>query len=324
MTLTRKPEEIAQLIGEAKTIALCSHVNPDGDTVGSVLALKLGLEALDKQVSVFCQDKIPGTLSMLKGVEEFRTESDQHFDLLICVDVSDTSRMGDCARLLRQAERTAQIDHHGTNPCYVQVNSVDEDAPATGLLIIQQLDALGVAIDRNMAMCLYAAIATDTGNFAFRSTNAEAFWVMSRLMECGLPLDEMNRILFRQRQKPHVKLLARALSSMRFMENDCITCMQLTYQDFLECEALPEHADAIVNYGLDIPGVRMALLARENDDGSIKMALRAVAPDRVDEIARSFGGGGHAQASGCTVNLPLAQASEKVLAAMRTNLNEPR
>ncbi|MBE5805046.1 MAG: bifunctional oligoribonuclease/PAP phosphatase NrnA [Clostridiales bacterium] len=321
MELIRRPEEIARLIREAQTIALCSHVNPDGDTVGSVLALKLGLERLGKQVSVFCQDKIPGTLGMLPGAGEFRRESDQRFDLLLCVDVSDKSRMGDCQQLLMQAERTAQIDHHGTNPCYMQVNSVDEDAPATGLLIKEQLDALDVTIDREIAMCLYAAISTDTGNFAFKSTNAEAFSVMSQLMDCGLPLDEMNRVLFRQRQKPHVCLLARALSSMRFHSDDSITTMQLTHQDFLDCQALPEHADAIVNYGVDIPGVRMALLARENDDGSIKMALRAVAPARVDEIARGFGGGGHAQASGCTVELPMAQAVEEVLNAMQNTLS---
>lgn len=316
MALTRKPEEIARLIRPAKTIALCAHVNPDGDTVGSCLALKLGLERLGKQVSVFCQDKIPGSLSMLPGVESFHQEVSGQFDLLICVDVSVQARMGDCQRLLQQAACTAQIDHHGTNPCYTGVNSVDADAPATALLIKQQLDVLGVATDREIAMCLYAAISTDTGNFAFSSTNAEAFAVMSQLMACGLPLDEMNRVLFRQREKPHVRLLARALSTLTFHKGDCITTMVLTRQDFRDCQALPEHADAIVNYGVDIPGVRLALLARENEDGSIKMALRAVAPDRVDEIARRFGGGGHAQASGCTVDGPISQAVEKVLQAM--------
>lgn len=317
MLLTRKPEELAQLIREANTIALCGHVNPDGDTVGSCLALKLGLECLGKQVSVFCQDKVPGTLRMLPGVESIRQQNTELFDLLICVDVSDQSRMGDCEDLLRQAKRTAQIDHHGTNPCYTQVNSVDADAPATALLIKQQLDVLGIALNRDMAMCLYAAISTDTGNFAFKCTNAEAFSVMSQLMDCGLPLDEMNRVLFRQREKPHVRLLARALSSMTFHANDSITTMTLTQRDFRDCEALPEHADAIVNYGIDIPGVKMALLARENEDGTIKIALRSVDPDRVDGIARQFGGGGHAQASGCTLDGPIEAAVEQVLQAMQ-------
>lgn len=317
MALTRKPEELAQLIRQAQTIALCGHVNPDGDTVGSCLALKLGLEQMGKQVSVFCQDKIPGNLGMLPGVESFRQEVSGQFDLLICVDVSDEARMGACQSLMQHARQTAQIDHHGTNPCYAQVNSVDAHAPATALLIKQQLDVLGVTLNRDMAMCLYAAISTDTGNFAFNSTNAETFAVMSQLMDCGLPLDEMNRVLFRQREKPHVRLLARALSSMEFHSGDTITTMKLTQKDFQDSQALPEHADAIVNYGVDIPGVKMALLARENQDGSIKMALRAVAPHRVDEIARQFGGGGHAQASGCTLNVPMDQAIEQVLCAMQ-------
>ena len=175
-------DEVLSAVLSAGSVLLFGHVNPDGDTVGSVLALKLGLEKLGKQVSVFCQDKIPGTLGMLKGVDEFQHATEQRFDLLICVDVSDQSRMGACQALLQQADRTAQIDHHGTNPCYTQVNSVDEDAPATGLLIKEQLDVLGVATDKDIAMCLYAAIATDTGNFAFKSTNAEAFAVMAQLM----------------------------------------------------------------------------------------------------------------------------------------------
>lgn len=317
MALTRKPEDIARLIRQAGSIALCAHVNPDGDTVGSCLALKLGLERLGKQASLFCQDKIPGTLYMLPGADAFRPMSGEQFDLLICVDISDRGRMGACEGLLGQAACTAQIDHHGTNPCYAQVNSVDASAPATALLIKQQLDVLGVAPDREIAMCLYAAISTDTGNFAFNSTNAEAFAVMSQLMDCGLPLDEMNRVLFRQREKAQVLLLGRALSSLRFHAGDRLTTMTLTHQDFLDCGALPEHADAIVNYGVDIPGVRMALLARENENGSIKMSLRAVAPNRVDGIARRFGGGGHAQASGCTLEGPINQAVEQVLQAMQ-------
>lgn len=316
MMLTRKPEAIAQLVQNAKSIALCGHVNPDGDTVGSILALKIGLEAMDRQVDVFCQDKIPSSLAMLPGVDAFRCRSDRHYDLLICVDVSDENRMGDCRELLHQAEKTAQIDHHGTNPCYTQVNSVDAESPATALLVKEQLDALGIALNREIAMCLYAAISTDTGNFAFKNTNAEAFAVMSQLMTCDLPLDEMNRVLFRQRQKPHVRLLGRALNSMQFHAGDRITTMVLTREDFAASQALPEHADAIVNYGVDIPGVTMALLARENDDGTVKMALRAIFPARVDDIARQFGGGGHAQAAGCTVNLPMSQAVEAVLSVM--------
>ena len=319
MTLSRKTEELAGLIRGSRRIALCSHVNPDGDTIGSMLALRLGLTRLGKAVDAFCQDKVPDSLLMLPGAKSVRrpeSAAGERYDLFIAVDVSDEKRLGSGIALREQAERTAQVDHHGTNPCYAQVNSVDGEASATGLLVKELLDALGVRVDEDIARCLYAAISTDTGNFAFACTTAEAFRVMAELMEAGLPLSEMNRRLFRQRARAQVLLLGRALDTLTFHEEGRITLMTLTQRDFAECAALPEHADTIVNFGLDMEGVRMAALLRETADGKIKVSLRAVEPDRVDGAAAVFGGGGHAQASGCTLDGPMDTAAERVLQAL--------
>lgn len=327
MELIRNPEPVAALIRGAETIALCSHVSPDGDTLGSTLALKMGLESLGKRVSIFCQDPVPAKLSMLPGAEQFRRPEDaaqERFDLLIAVDVSDQARMGTCQSLLAQAAQVAQVDHHGTNPAYAQVNDVDPHAPATSLLVKELLDALHVTITRDMAICLYTAVATDTGNFAFSYTTAEAFSMTSELMGYGLPLSEMNRLLFRQRTPQQLALLSRALNTLAFHENGQITTMRLSQKDFIECGALPEHADAVVNYGVDIVGVKMAMMAREDADGTVKIALRAIEPTRVDGVAFSLGGGGHAQASGCTVDGPLDAAIDTVLSAMKKALNEER
>lgn len=324
MILSRNPDGIAELIRRANRVALCAHVNPDGDTVGSSLALKIGLESMAKQVHLFCQDKIPDNLAFLPGAQTFRTPESaagERFDLLIAVDVSDMGRMGSCQCLTKQAEHVAQIDHHGTNPAYAEVNSVDGQASATGLLVKQQLDTLNVAMNRDIAMCLYAAISTDTGNFAFSCTSAEAFSVMSELMGYDLPLSEMNRRLFRQRDKAQLLLIGRALDSLRFYADDRIAVMTLTQKDFAACGALPEHADTIVNFGLDVNGVKLAVLARETEQG-VKCSLRAVEPARVDKIAASFGGGGHAQAAGCTIEDALPNAAERVLAAMLKSLEE--
>ena len=327
MELIRNPEPVAALIRGAETIALCSHVSPDGDTLGSTLALKMGLESLGKRVSTFCQDPVPAKLSMLPGAEQFRRPEDaaqERFDLLIAVDVSDQARMGTCQRLLAQTAKVAQVDHHGTNPAYAQVNDVDPHAPATSLLVKELLDALHVTITRDIAICLYTAVATDTGNFAFSYTTAEAFSMTSELMGYGLPLSEMNRLLFRQRTPQQLALLSRALNTLAFHENGQITTMRLSQKDFIECGALPEHADAVVNYGVEIVGVKMAMMAREDADGTVKIALRSVEPARVDGVAFSLGGGGHAQASGCTVDGPLDAAIDTVLSAMKKALNEER
>ena len=302
----RPLEKIIDAIAAARSIALVSHVNPDGDTIGSALALKLGLDKLGKATALFCQDKVPDNLAFLRGVDECRAPEDaagERFDLLICVDVADVDRMGRCAALVERCAHTAQVDHHGTNPNYAEDNCVDAEAPATALVVHELLERLGVTVDRDIAACLYVAISTDTGNYAYNSTSAEAFRVTAELLEAGLPLSEINRRLYRQRELPQVRLLQKSLRSLTFHCGGAITSMALTRQDFEACGALAEHADTLVNYGLDIEGVRMAVLARETrNPGEVKLSLRAVEPDSVSEVAQSMGGGGHAQAAGATVH----------------------
>ena len=177
--------------------------------------------------------------------------NEEPFDLMLSVDVSDIRRLGCCDQLIQISRHTAQIDHHPTNPLFMEENSVDGEAPAACILIREQIAALGIEIDRDMAICLYTGISTDTGNFAFASTNAECFEIMSELMGKDLPLAKLNRILFRERAKPQVLLMGRALNSLQYYENGQIAVMKLTWRDFEECEALSEHADTLVNFGLD-------------------------------------------------------------------------
>ena len=321
--MKRNPEAIAEAIREAKTIAVVSHVNPDGDTIGCATAMRLGLLSMGKEVSLFCEDPVPDNLAFLPGACMFRTpeENEGPFDLLLSVDVSDLGRMGRCEALRKVSRRTAQIDHHGTNPEFMEINSVDGDAPAASLLVREQLKALGVELTAEIAKCLYTGISTDTGNFAFASTNAECFDVMSELMKAGLPLAELNRILFRVKSRPQVRLLSRALESLTFRGyGQQIAVMKLTQKDFDESGAQSQHADTIVNYGLDTIGTTMALLAREAGDGMIKMSLRAKEPARVDDIAQKFNGGGHEQAAGITMQGTLDEAAERVIAEMERKI----
>lgn len=316
----RPLEKIVDAIHEADAIALVSHLNPDGDTMGSALALKNGLDKLGKRTAVFCQDKVPDNISFLKGADEYRYPEDasgERFDLLICVDVADLDRLGTCASLMERCAHTAQIDHHGTNPNYAECNCVDREGPATALVIRELLARLGVELDADIAACLYVAISTDTGNFAFASTTPEAFRVTAELLEAGLPLSEINRRLYRQREMPQVLLMQRALSSLTFHHGGAITSMMLTRQDFADCGALSEHADTLVNYGLDILGVRMAVLARETGTpGEVKLSLRAVEPDSISGVATSFGGGGHELAAGATVHGTVEEWVARCVAAM--------
>lgn len=321
----RDPKPVAQAIREARTVAVCCHVNPDGDAIGSSLAMVHGLEKMGKTADAYCQDKVPDNLMFLPGAENVlkaEQAEGKQYDLLLCVDTATEDRMGTCARLKKQCTVSAQVDHHGTNPGYTDFNDIDGNASSNSLLVRELLKTLGVEIDKEIAMCLYAGISTDTGNFAFGSTEPEAFSVMSELMETGMPLDRMNRILFRERAKAQVLLMGRAINSMQFLKDGRLAVMTLTLKDFEECGALPEHADTLVNVGLDTVGTKLALLARENADGKIKFSLRAVPPMTVDQIAVSFNGGGHGQAAGITMEgISLQDAVAKVVSAMSAYLD---
>ena len=317
-TMKRNPEAIARCIREAQTIAVVSHVNPDGDTLGSAAAMRLILAALGKEVTLFCDGEVPDQLAFLPGADLFRfpTENDGPFDLMLAMDVSDVKRLGSAAVLLNRCRHTAQMDHHSTNPLYAEVNSVDGNAPANCIQIRELMDVLSVPVTKDIATCLYTGISTDTGNFAFSSTNAETFRIMSDLMEHGLPLERLNRILFRVKSREQTKLLGKALESLRFRGDGKIAVITLTKKDFEDCGATGQHADTIVNYGLDTKGTVMALMARESENGQIKFSLRARDPYTVSDIAARFGGGGHAQAAGITMAGPLEECVEAVLREM--------
>ena len=320
--MTRNPEAIARAIREANRIAVCSHINPDGDTLGCATAMRLGLLALGKDVSLFCDGKVPDNLSFLPGAEAFMypDHAEGTYDLLLSVDVSDVGRLGRCAELRERSRHTAQIDHHPTNPLFMEINSVDGTAPAACILIREQLRVLNVPLNQEIAICLYTGISTDTGNVSFASTDAETFRILAELMDCGLPLAQLNRILFRERSREQLLLIGRAIQSIRFYDDNQIAVMTLTLRDFRECGALSEHADTVVNFALDTIGTRMAVLARETEDGKIKFSLRAKEPDTVNDVALRLGGGGHPQASGITREGTLEEQVQIVLNDLRKKL----
>ena len=324
----RDPEGIARALRAAESIAVCSHINPDGDTIGSALAMRLMLQGMCKRVRVFCRDKVPDNLAFLPGAEEIRVPdgAEEHFDLLLSVDASDEARLDTCWTVLKErSAHTAQIDHHGTNPLFMEVNSVDGNAAATCVMIREQLRHMGVPLTREIAMCLYAGISTDTGNFSFDCTDAETFRAMADLMGTDLPLSDMNYRLFREKSRPHLRLLGRAISSLRYRgPEDRIAVMTLTRKDFEACGATSEHADTIVNYGMESTGTRMSLLGREDEDGKIKFSLRAVAPFSVDEIAARLGGGGHSRAAGISMEGALEETTERVVTEMIRELEKER
>lgn len=318
-------ESVLDALRQADTVAVCAHVCPDGDTLGSALAMKLGLEQLGKQVTVLCQDAVPETLHVLpewRCVTSPEEVGDRHFDLLLPVDVSDECRLGTCHALMARCTHSAQIDHHGTNTAYCAYNEIDARASATALMVKATLDALGVTLTKEIAICLYVGIATDTGNFAHSNITLEAFRVVSELGLESQTMNRLNRALFREKTRAQVMLLERALHSLTFHHGGEITTMALTLRDFEETGTHPDQAVTLVNYGAEIKGVKLAMLARELPGGGVMLNLRAVEGLNAAEIASQFGGGGHVQAAGCTLHTSLDEAVRQMEAAMEAQLDK--
>lgn len=318
---TRMTENLLNLkraIEQARRIALLLHVSPDGDTCGTSLALRRAFLLLDKEVAVFCDDPVPHNCRNLCDAGQVTTASghaDTVFDLAICVDVADQARMGDCVQIFRHAKQTAQIDHHGTNPFYAQINLVRSPLSATAVLAVELIDVLGVPLDTTLAECLYTAVASDTGNFKHQNTDVPAMLLAARCLEMGVDTEAIARSLFFIRPYAQLLLLGKAIQSMRLFENGKIAIMCLSADDFHASGAIPEHTEGIVNFAIDTEGVVMACLLSEQEC-AVKCSLRSLAPYDISGVASGFGGGGHSQAAGCSLAMPLANASRLLTLAL--------
>lgn len=311
-------EQLARAVERADSMALCCHAKPDGDTLGSALALMWALEGLGKHAQVYCEDEPPSLLHALPGWERISAPEKaegQAFSLCLVVDASSPDRLGKCAVLLERADMAAQMDHHRTNTGYGVINVVDPDASATAVLAFKLLRRLGAPITRETAMCLYAALATDTCNFSSAGVNAEAFDIAADLMRAGLPLPEMNRALFHSNGRARMALLSRALASLCL--DGQTACMRLTPRDFAETGGREEHLVGLVDYAMDVEGVCLAALVYQlPQSGECGVSLRAQGAYSAADVAVSLGGGGHRHAAGCTLPGDLDECGSRVCSAM--------
>ena len=213
--------QVLSAVQGADSVLLFCHISPDGDTLGSAMALRLRLAAMGKSVRVLLD-------YLLKFGEVEKPGEPWAADLALAVDVSCRERLGACEKAFDAARRTALVDHHGSNPGFADLSWIDGDAPATAVVVYRLFETMGMPVSKDEAICLYTALSTDTGNFLYASTNAESFCIMSALMEAGLPLAEYGRRLFRVKEVPFVRLLGRALPSLRLTCGGRVAGLRLT------------------------------------------------------------------------------------------------
>lgn len=315
-------DEVLSAVLWADSVLLFCHVSPDGDTLGSALALQIRLSRMGKSAWVMLDGTVPENLSFLPGADSVLKPGDPvpACSLALSVDVSSRDRLGGCESVFAAFEHTALVDHHGTNEGFAALNCIDGETPATALVVFRLFQRMNLPVNLKEAVCLYTALATDTGNFIYENTNAECFAMMSALLDAGLPLSQYSRLLFRQKEEPFVRLLGEVLPSLRVTHEGKIAGLCCTLAQMKRAGANGGHHNGVVDYAIDIKGVCLAYYAREQEDGRTKVSLRALAPYAVDEIAARFGGGGHKLAAGLTLDVPLEQAPQVMEAALETAL----
>ena len=311
-------EQIKELIHKAKKILIMTHENPDGDAVGSSLGFMNGLKKLNKEVDVVIP-KINEMYSFLPGFDGLKTNVDPgDYDLCIALDSSDLERLGECKDLFQKIEDTIVIDHHITNQNYGDANYVNAVASSTCQNIIVILAALDISIDKDIATCIYSGMLTDTGGFRY-NVQPETFEIAGMLLETGIDISRIYKILFDETTEARTRLLGRAINNLEILENGKVAFTYVTAKDMEELNNKDGDQENIVNYGRNISGVEVSVFLREKD-GKYKVSMRSNEYVDVSVISTMFFGGGHVKAAGFEIAETLEEAKKTILAEVKKQL----
>ncbi len=316
-------EAFAQLISPHQRIGVISHHRPDGDAIGSTLALGMALRALGKEVRLFNEDSLPERFAFLPQAEQLETipaTFPEGMTLLICVDAGDEKRLGDKGEaFFHAAPATINIDHHATNTRYASLlNIVEGDAAACGCVLMQMMRTLGWEITPPIATALYAAISTDTGSFQYEHpTTAAVMRMAADLIDLGVDVAGVCRKLYHEESPGTIVMKRDVYNNMGFLAGGAVSHYSLTAAHREGLNVSCEDTKDLVDYVRDIRGVKAAAIFEEVGGGRIRVSLRSKdARVNVASIAQQFGGGGHSMAAGIRVKGEMDAVREAVLAAL--------
>lgn len=308
-------------LASASTVLIGTHLNPDGDALGSALAMGMYLDAIGLRCEVLCHHSAPRNLRFLPGVNRVRQEpKEEKYDLGIILDLDSMDRLGRTEPFFASCSRLIVIDHHIPHDAPGDVRIVDTSAPATAVILTRLLIALGAKVTPDMATCLLTGIVTDTGSYRFRNTTPEALAASAYLLERGGDLEKISEEIFQSKPLSAVRLLGHTLEMMRLECEDQIAWSVLSNDDFAVAQASDEDTEGFVNEMLFITSVQIAALLREPKRGRVRCSLRSRGDYDVAEVARYFGGGGHRNAAGCTLDMPLEEAEAQLVARLKACL----
>jgi phosphoesterase RecJ-like protein len=306
-------EKIISYLGRKDDFLIATHINPEGDALGSSIALSMGLASLGKKALLYERDPVPEFYSFLPGSERFQRQlpPDTESMTLVLLDCNEPAR---AAVENVKFGYSIVIDHHETERGFGDIKWIEPGSAATGLMVFGLLKDLGVRITKDIAVNLYSAISVDTGTFRYSNTSAEAMRASAELIEAGAEPGSIAEGIYETWSPQRLRLLARALSTLEI--KDGVAYFYITGEMFKETGAKPSDTENFSNYPRMVKDVLVSALFREVDGGSFKVSLRSKGNVNVARVAEGFGGGGHRNAAGYKVDADIKTAIESLFKAL--------
>lgn len=319
-------QDIGEWFERFQRFVLLSHVRPDGDAIGSQLALGFALEAAGKQVRMINEDGLPENLAFLKGSQRIETPPAEPLeaDVVIALDTATRPRLGERSlAAVTGCARWINIDHHKSNTGYGELRILDAGGPATALVVYRLIRALGLPLPEESRDAIYTGVSTDTGSFQYPATTAEVHEMVADLIRHGLDVGEINTAIYHSHPPRRVELLRALLGTLELRADGRLGDWSLTRETAERLELRPEDSEGLIDVVRGIERVVVAVFFEELPDGRIRVSMRSK-DRRVDvcNICAQFGGGGHALAAGIRMAGPLEKAREHVLAAVESSLEQ--
>lgn len=313
-------DDIKDAIEKANSIVILTHESPDGDAVGSSLAMSLALKKIGKNPDVIIPE-YSRTFAFLPDSENIKKESDiKNYDLAIALDCGDIKRLNGFVNYFDDAKETIQIDHHNMNPMFADHNYVDHTFPACCQILVIVFNYLGIEIDKEIGTCLLAGIITDTGGFKYQGVTAETFEFAADLLRSGINVSSIYKKVMQIKPRSNFELSKFAMDRMEFLEDGKVTFTYITIEDENNVGAEEGSHEGIVEIGRDIEGVEVAIFLHQAEDGQYKVSLRSNEKVNVSDVCLMFGGGGHIRAAGCKLSGTPNEIKQKLVTEIKKQL----
>jgi len=318
--------DIANCIKWSDRVVIMTHTNMDGDAIGSALALCHALRRMGKRCVILIEDDIPGYLKFMH--DHSGHEGDPFFvrsmpfdpELALVVDCGDSGRIEKRLEVFQSCRTKICVDHHMQVGSFADHSVIDPKASATGLLVYELINELGVEIDKEIAEDLYVAILTDTGCFKYSNTTAECHLVTAQLYAYGIDHERLATLIYDTLDMAQIKLEAAIVDWMEVFADGRAVISYVTQEKLRELGAAYDMTGGCIDVLRKISGVEVCAFLKEHEDGSFKLSLRSKGDADVNRVAVKLGGGGHIKASGATLQLPLNEALARTKAGIEEEL----